>query len=79
MTKAERARVARVKELPCIVCDALGPSEAHEPDQGLWHIAVPLCFECHRGTQGWHGTRLRWTLRKMSELKAINRTAELLG
>ena len=24
-----------------------------------------------RGPEGWHGTRLRWSLRKMDELKAI--------
>lgn len=74
MTTSERAHVARVKELDCVVCGASGPSEAHEPEQGLWFISVPLCPECHRGPQGWHGTRLRWTLRKMDELKAIDQT-----
>lgn len=74
MTTAERAHVARVKELDCVVCGASGPSEAHEPEQGLWFISVPLCPACHRGPEGWHGTRLRWSLRKMDELKAIDQT-----
>lgn len=74
MTAAECDHVTRVKELDCVVCGASGPSEAHEPEQGLWFISVPLCQACHRGPEGWHGTRLRWKLRKMDELKAIDQT-----
>lgn len=77
-TASERIRIARVAALSCVVCQAPGPSEVHEPEQGLWHIAMPLCAECHRGPQGWHGTRLRWTLRRCSELQAINETARQL-
>lgn len=77
-TAAEKAHADRVAEQPCIICGAPPPSEVHEPEQGLWFIALPLCYACHRGKEGWHGTRLRWSLRKMSELKAINQTAEVL-
>ena len=77
--KAESAHIARVAQQPCVICDAPGPCEVHEPEQGLWSIAVPLCPACHRGSDGWHGTRLRWKLRKMDELKAINRTWERLN
>ena len=74
MTKAEREHVAQLASQPCAVCDAPGPSEVHEPHQGLWMVAIPLCPECHRGGEGWHGTRLRWTLRKVfDELQALNR------
>lgn len=73
-TVAEREHIERVADLECVVCDEPGPSEVHEPEQGLWHIALPLCPRCHRGPDGWHGTRLRWRLRKMTELKAINKT-----
>jgi hypothetical protein len=75
---AERRHVARVAELPCVVCQASGPSSAHEPEQGMWFIALPLCHQCHQGPEGWHGTRLRWHLRKMTELKAINETIRQL-
>lgn len=78
-TAAESAHAARVASMNCIVCDAPSPSEVHEPEQGMWFIAIPLCFECHRGKDGWHGTRLRWSLRKMTELKAINETARELA
>jgi hypothetical protein len=37
---------------------------------------VPLCWECHLGAGGIHGTRQRWTLRKMDELKALDKTLE---
>lgn len=73
-TAAESVHVERIAEQPCVVCDAPPPSEVHEPEQGMWWISMPLCAECHRGAQGWHGTRLRWSLRKMTELKAINLT-----
>lgn len=73
-TKDEAQHVAAVVAQPCVVCDAEGCSEAHEPEQGLWFISLPLCPACHRGPQGWHGDRLRWKLRNMTELKAINET-----
>lgn len=73
-TKAEAAHIAQVAEQPCVVCDAPGPSEVHEPEQGLWFASIPLCPACHRGPEGWHGTRLRWKLRKFTELLAINET-----
>lgn len=75
-TRDEAENAALVASMDCIVCEAPGPSEVHEPEQGLWFISMPLCPQCHRGLEGWHGTRLRWKLRDMTELKAINRTIE---
>jgi hypothetical protein len=45
MTQAERRHVERVKALPCGVCGADGPSEAHELRQGQWHTAHLGCQE----------------------------------
>lgn len=78
-TKAEADHIARVAAMDCIVCGAPGPSEVHEPEQGLWFASMPLCTPCHRGPEGWHGTRLRWKLRKVSELSAINQTIKELS
>lgn len=78
-TVAEADHIERVAALDCVICDAPSPSEVHEPEQGMWWISMPLCAACHRGPQGWHGTRLRWTLRKMSELAAINETQRRLA
>ena len=78
-TAAEKEHSRRVAALPCIVCGTYEGSEVHEPEQGMWFISIPLCCACHRGPDGWHGTRLRWSLRKMTELKAINETGRLLA
>ena len=73
-TASERYHIERVAALPCVVCGEPGPSHVHEPDQGLWFVSLPLCPPCHTGPEGWHGTRQRWKLRRMSELQAINET-----
>lgn len=74
-TLSERAHVQRVKELPCSVCDAPGPSDAHHIEQGLHFVVVALCKECHQGpVMGWHGQRRAWVIRKMGELDALNVT-----
>lgn len=79
MTAAERRHVSAVKQLDCVVCGAAGPTEAHEPEQGAWFTAISVCPECHRGPQGWHGTRARWKNARMSEIQAINETLRRLN
>ena len=76
---AERRHVAKLSAMPCCVCDDEGPSEVHEPEQGLWFASITLCWACHRGPDGWHGTRLRWKLRKVNELQAIDKTYRALA
>lgn len=79
-TVAERRHMARVKALPCSVCDAPGPSEAHHIEQGMHYATVALCIECHRGpVLGIHGQRRAWAVRKMTELAALARTIERLN
>ena len=73
MTKAEREYVDIVKQDPCIVCDRPGPSDAHEIEQGLWWTSIPLCRDCHTGSHnGIHGRRAIWTVKKLTELRALN-------
>jgi hypothetical protein len=74
----QRKYLARVKELPCSVCDAPGPSEAHHLEQKLQYTCVALCPSCHRGQLGWHGDKTMWRIKKMSELDALNTTIERL-
>lgn len=75
----ERAYVARVKELPCSVCDARGPSEAHHVKQHSQYTCVALCEDCHRGSfNGWHGQKRMWSVMKMDELDALNITIKRL-
>ena len=75
----ERAYVTRIKALPCGVCGTGGgdsaPSEAHEIEQGLWFLTIPLCSDCHRGAHnGLHGRRHAWKVRKLTELAVLNAT-----
>jgi hypothetical protein len=79
-TAAEQAHVDRVKALPCSVCDAPGPSEAHEPVQGLWWISIALCTDCHRGAiNGLHGQKVMWRIHKLDEWGALNITSRRLN
>ena len=75
LSAKERAYLGLVKELPCSVCDAPGPSEAHHIEQGLQYTCVALCVDCHRGPiLGLHGQRRMWSIKKMNELAALNVT-----
>lgn len=73
MTRAESEHVAAVKMLPCSVCGAAGPSDAHEPVQGLWWISIALCRDCHMGSEnGIHGRKTMWRIHKVDEWSALN-------
>lgn len=79
LNPAERRHLAMVKVLPCSVCDAPGPSEAHHVVQGLQYTCIALCPDCHTGPRmGWHGQRFAWKIRKMEEIDALNVTIKRL-
>ncbi|HQQ68780.1 MAG TPA: hypothetical protein PLL92_00485 [Alicycliphilus sp.] len=78
LTAREREHMGRVKALPCSICDAPAPSEAHHIKQGHQFTAVALCPDCHRGHNGLHGTKAFWRIRKMDELDALNITIQRL-
>lgn len=79
LTNKDRAHLAKVKELPCSVCDAPGPSEAHHAKQGSQYTCIALCHDCHRGPiLGLHGQRRAWLVRKLDELDALNVTVQRL-
>lgn len=68
----ESAHIARVKALPCSVCDAPGPSDAHHVKQGQHFTVVALCKSCHQGAlMGLHGQRRMWRIKKMDEVDAL--------
>ena len=74
MTDTERDHVGKVKAMPCACCGAVGPSEAHEIEQGLWFLSIPLCASCHRGSLGLHGTKAHMNVRKLTELTMLDST-----
>lgn len=79
-TAQESEWMARVKELPCSVCDAPGPSDAHHISQGLHFTTVALCRDCHTGSEnGWHGRKTLWKIMHMVEIDALNVTLQRLG
>lgn len=79
LNQKERRHLARVKELPCSVCNEPGPSEAHHVKQGLQYTCVALCESCHRGpVLGLHGQKRMWSIKKMDEIDALNTTIERL-
>lgn len=79
LNNKERQHLARVKELPCSVCDTPGPSEAHHVVQGLQYACIALCESCHRGSvMGWHGQKRMWSIKKMDEMDALNITIKRL-
>jgi hypothetical protein len=75
LNNKERRHLARVKELPCSVCDEPGPSDAHHIEQKLQYCCVALCRSCHNSL---HGEKLIWKVKKLDELKALNITIERL-
>ena len=75
LTAKERKHLLRVKELPCSVCDASGPSDAHHVKQHRQYTCIALCKDCHQGAvMGWHGQKRMWSLKKMDEIDALNIT-----
>jgi len=79
LTAKERKHLSRVKELPCSVCDAPGPSEAHHYKQHRQYTCIALCEDCHRGPLlGIHGNKAMWAIKKMDEIDALNVTIERL-
>ena len=79
LTAKQRDHLAKVKSLPCSVCDQPGPSDAHHVKQGLQYTCVALCKDCHQGSfMGWHGQKRAWAIRKMDMDDALNVTIERL-
>lgn len=75
ITSVEKAHLRAVKSLPCSVCDAPAPSDAHHINQGQHYTTVALCKDCHQGSvNGWHGQKVMWRIHKMDELAALNVT-----
>jgi hypothetical protein len=70
----ERLHLAKIKEMPCGVCNASPPSDAHHIVQHNQYLCIPLCKDCHQGYNGIHGTKALWRVRKLDELMVLNET-----
>lgn len=73
LTAKDREHLAAIKSLPCGVCGAAAPSDAHHIEQGLHYLCIPLCKDCHQGSHnGIHGRRAMWNVLKKTELSVLN-------
>jgi len=86
MTKASKAHVFRIKSLPCSLCGAHAPSDAHHILEGRIpgirsgdFCTIPLCKDCHQGAKnGIHGEQIMWKIMKETELSLLDKTIETL-
>lgn len=78
-TASERLHLAKIKEMPCGVCGASGPSDAHHIVQHQQYLCIPLCKDCHQGSfNGIHGQARIWKVYKQDEMTVLNETIRLL-
>ena len=81
-----RKYIEVIKSLPCALCGASGPSDAHHIREGQGmaqraddFLAIPLCKDCHQGQHnGIHGNRAMWKVMKKTELDLLAETIERL-
>ena len=81
MSKADESRyMGRVASLPCACCGADGVEVHHVREgQGMSQrasnfLTVPLCPDCHRGSNGIHGNKSYLRIRKLEELDLLAMT-----
>jgi hypothetical protein len=75
LSAREREHLGRIKEMPCGVCDAPGPSDAHHIEQHKQYLCIPLCKDCHQNNfNGIHGQARIWKVLKKTELSVLNET-----
>jgi hypothetical protein len=79
LSASDRRHLALIKEMPCGVCGASGPSDAHHVEQHMQFLCIPLCKDCHQGSHnGIHGRRSIWNVLKKTELTVLNDTIRQL-
>jgi hypothetical protein len=67
-TAKARAHIARVKQLPCVICRKPGPSDAHHVICDRYGTrkasdfeTIPLCKSCHQdGPEAIHNGKASW-------------------
>lgn len=83
-TKAEKEHMDAIASLPCACCGATGV-HVHHLREGMgmskrasnW-LTIPLCPDCHTGTNGLHGNRSYMRVRKLEEIDLLANTIEAL-
>lgn len=83
MSKADESRyMGMVAKLPCACCGAYGVEVHHVREgQGMSQrasnfLTVPLCPDCHRGSNGIHGNKSYLRIKKLEELDLLANTIQ---
>ena len=83
MSKADESRyMGMVAKLPCACCGACGVEVHHVREgQGMSQrasnfLTVPLCPDCHRGSNGIHGNKSYLRIKKIEELDLLANTIQ---
>ena len=85
--KAAREYMGLVKQLPCAVCSAAGPSDAHHVFHGRYGTRkasdfdiIPLCKRHHQdGPDAIHNIKETWAARHGPDYGYIEQTRKLVG
>lgn len=83
----DRAHMARVAELPCVICGKPGPSEVHHCICGRYgqrrasdRETIPLCIWCHRfGLEAIHSDKAGWIARNGNDFEFLPVVADMLA
>jgi hypothetical protein len=82
-TKSGARHMGRVKLLSCVICGKPGPSDAHHCKSGKMarddFKVIPLCFECHRGPNGFHAAQHTWEAKNGPDHEFLAVVANMLA
>ena len=85
-TAKARAHMARVKQLPCVICGKPGPSDVHHvicdrygTSRASDFDTIPLCKLCHQdGLMAIHNNKRAWVERNGPDHGFLPLVAEML-
>ena len=82
---AGKAHMARVAQLPCVLCGSQ-PVEVHHVICGRYgqrkasdFETIPLCYPCHRGPEGIHASKAAWVARNGEDYEFLPVVADMLA
>lgn len=84
---AGKVHMARVKQLPCVICGKPGPSDAHHCFSGRYGSrktsdfeTIPLCKRCHQeGPLAIHQDKAGWEERNGYDFDYLPVVADMLA
>ena len=84
--KRDPVRLGRVKQLPCVICKAPPPSDAHHCISGRYSqrkapdsMTIPLCKQHHQqGPDAIHNDKAGWIERNGNDFEYLAVVADML-